>query len=281
MSGATGTAEKSRSLRPPAPQVPLSVRRRHTGDASRLRALLLHGLASGGSVWDPLWRHAPAALDAWVADLPWRGDHVSQWGQQYDGPDWMTACLEAVPGGVDVVVAHSFSANLLLDHLSRAAARGEDPCASSGIKGVVLVSPFYRRSPDDFEWDAVGGMQRDFLAITEEGIRLHPGRPVAPEIRQHMARRVCERAGLYGWMRFFDLYLRTPWLHTELIDVPVLVVTGEGDFAASESRTLAADLPAAELRTLGDCGHYPMFEQAERFAALLGLFVESLYEESV
>jgi pimeloyl-ACP methyl ester carboxylesterase len=270
MSSGTATAAAPAAVRP------LLVRRRHTGAAPRLRALLLHGLASSSSVWDPLWEHAPAELDAWVADLPWRGDHVSDWGRESDGPDWMTACLDAVPGGVDVVVAHSFSANLLLDHLSRTAGRGEDPRTAYGIKGIVLVSPFYRRSPDDFAWDAVAGMQRGFLAITEEGIRLRPGKPIDPDIRHEMARRVCERAGLYGWMRFFDLYLRTPWLRTGLIDVPALVVAGEGDFAAAESETLAADLPAAELLTLGDCGHYPMFEQAERFSALLGRFVERL-----
>lgn len=264
------------AVRPAPPLIPLLVRRRHTGDAPRLRTLMLHGLASGSSVWDPLWPYAPAAVDAWIADLPWRGDHVSRWGREYDGPDWMTACLDAVPGGVDVVVAHSFSANLLLDYLSRAAERGQDPCAAYGIKGIVLVSPFYRRSPDDFAWDAVAGMQRNFLAITEEGIRLRPGRPIDPEIRHEMARRICERAGLYGWMRFFGLYLRTPWLRTERIGVPALVVTGEGDFAAPESEALTADLPAARLGTLRDCGHYPMFEQAERFCALLGRFVDSL-----
>ena len=274
MSSATATA--SDTTRRMDPGVPLLVRQRHTGEAPRLRALLLHGLASGSSVWDPLWHHAPAALDSWVADLPWRGDHVSEWGRQYDSPDWMTACLESVPGGVDVVVAHSFSANLLLDHLSRAAARGVDPRAAYGIKGIVLVSPFYRRSPDDFGWDAVADMQRNFVAITEEGIRLRPGKPIDPEILHDMARRVCERAGLYGWMRFLNLYLHTPWLHTGLIDVPALVVTGAQDFAAAESEPLAADLPAAELHTLGDCGHYPMFEQPERFTALLGRFVESL-----
>ncbi|MBY8879821.1 alpha/beta fold hydrolase [Actinacidiphila acidipaludis] len=274
MSSATFTAAPA--ARREDPVLPLLVRQRHTGDAPRLRALMLHGLASGSSVWDPLWRHAPAELDSWVADLPWRGDHVSEWGRQSDSPDWMAACLEAVPGAVDVVVAHSFSANLLLDHLSRAAARGEDPCAVYGIRGIVLVSPFYRRSPDDFGWDAVAGMQRNFLAITEEGIRLRPGRPIDPEILRDMARRVCERAGLYGWMRFLNLYLHTPWLHTGLIDVPALVVTGTEDFAAAESVALAADLPAAELQTLGGCGHYPMFEQPERFTALLGRFVESL-----
>ncbi|WP_433893434.1 alpha/beta fold hydrolase [Streptomyces sp. CA-111067] len=262
-------------VRPP-PVRPLLVQRRHTGDAPRLRVLLMHGLASGGSVWDPLWPYAPAALDAWVAELPWRGDHVWEWGRQYDGPDWTAACLDAVPGGADVLIAHSFSANLLLEYLSRAAARGEDPVAARGIKGIVLVSPFYRRDPDDFPWDAVGGMQRDFLAITEEGIRLRPGKPIDPEIQHLMARRVCERAGLYGWMRFFEVYLRTPWLRTELIGVPALVVTGQDDFAARESETLAADLPAADLRVLGGCGHYPMFEQPERFSALLGRFLESL-----
>ncbi|MCZ4123127.1 alpha/beta fold hydrolase [Streptomyces sp. H39-S7] len=251
---------------------PLLVRQRPATGEPHLRGLLLHGLASGSSVWDSVWPNAPGGVEAWVADLPWRGDYVSAWGRQYQETDWMASCLDAVPGGVDVVIAHSFSANLLMEFLSRQAARGADPYAEYGIKGIVLVSPFYRRNADDFAWDAIAGMQQDFLKITEEGIRLRPGRPIDPDIQRRMARRVCERAGPYGWMRFFEVYLRTPWLRTDLIPVPVLVVTGQQDFAARESETLAADLPQGALRVIPECGHYPMAEHAERFSAELDRF---------
>ncbi|WP_329468135.1 alpha/beta fold hydrolase [Streptomyces sp. NBC_01431] len=240
------------------------------------RGLLLHGLASSHTVWDQLLDRLPAGVETWTAELPWRADHVLPWSRQQQRTDWIAAALDQVPGGPEVVVAHSYSANLLLDFLSRQAAAGCDPLSRYGIGGIVLVSPFYRREADDFAWDAISGMQRDFLHIMEEGIRTHSGRPIDPEIRLHMARRVCERVGPYGWLRFFEVYLRTPWLRTELIGVPVVVVTGRQDFASAESERLAADLPRAELRVIPECGHYPMAERPELFSALVGGFLNQI-----
>ncbi|WP_447038512.1 alpha/beta fold hydrolase [Streptomyces sp. DSM 118878] len=271
-----GTTAPGRQAAEP---VPLFVRHRPaTGGpgATARRALLLHGLASSPAVWDRLLDRAPYGLETWTAALPWRADHVQPWSRQegYEDrrgrTDWIAAALDEVPGGPDLVVAHSYSANLLLDFLSREAAMGRDPLGRYGIGAVVLVSPFYRRSADDFAWDAIAGMQRDFLDIMEEGLGSHPGRPVDPEIRLHMARRVCERVGPYGWMRFFEAYLRTPWLRTELIDLPVVVVTGRRDVAVAESELLVADLPRAELHVIPECGHYPMAEHPELFSALVG-----------
>jgi pimeloyl-ACP methyl ester carboxylesterase len=269
--------------RPAAEPVPLLVRHRPAAGAAggvpARRALLLHGLASSPTVWDGLLGRVPDGLETWTAELPWRADHVQPWSRQDEDrqgedrqgrTDWIAAALDEVPGGPDLVVAHSFSANLLLDFLSREAAMGRDPLGRYGIGAIVLVSPFYRRSADDFAWDALAGMQRDFLDIMEEGLGTHPGRRVDPEIRLHMARRVCERVGPYGWMRFFEAYLRTPWLRTELIDVPVVVVTGRRDVAAAESELLAADLPRAELHVIPECGHYPMAEHPALFSALVG-----------
>ncbi|ATL86038.1 alpha/beta hydrolase [Streptomyces samsunensis] len=257
-------------------QRPLLLRHRPARDATRLRALFLHGLASSGAVWDGLAPHLPPDLETWTADLPWRADHVQPWSRRPERTDWIVTALERLPDPPDVVVAHSFSANQLLDLLSREAEAGNDPYERYGIRGVVLVSPFYRRSPDDFAWDSVSGMQRDFLHIMEEGLRTHSARRITPEVRRHMAERVCERVGPYGWVRFFEHYLRTPWLRTELITVPGLVVTGQDDFAAAESALLAADLPGAGLHTVPGCGHYPMSEHAESFSALVGAFLGRL-----
>ncbi len=252
---------------------PLLVQYRPADTDAHLRGLFLHGLAGSGSVWDGVWENAPTGLDAWTAELPWRVDHVSQWGQQEPTTDWLEAALDEVPGGPDVVIAHSYSASLLMDFLSREGERGTDPLVRYGIRGIVLVSPFYRRRAHEFEWNSVAGMQSNFLDITEEGIRAQSGREIDPEIRRHMARRVCERVGPYGWLRFFQTYLRTPWLRTDLIGVPCLVVTGQQDFAVSESVALATDLPDADLSVVPGCGHYPMVERPELFSALLDDFI--------
>lgn len=252
---------------------PLYVRYRPADGGPTLRGLLLHGLAGSGTVWDGLWENAPAGLEAWTAELPWRAEFVARWGQQEHDTEGIPAALGQVPGGAQLVIAHSFSANLLLEHLSGQAARGADPIGQYGIRGIVLVSPFYRRLAGDFEWDVAAGLQQKFLHLMEEGIRSRPGRPIDPELRRQMARRVCERVGPHGWLKFFQTYLRTPWLRTDLIKVPCLVVTGSEDFAAEESATLATDLPDAELRVIPGQGHYPMAEDPRLFSALLDEFI--------
>ncbi|WP_411107411.1 alpha/beta fold hydrolase [Streptomyces sp. cmx-4-9] len=258
---------------PGAAPVPLYLRHRPADGDPALRGLLLHGLAGSGTVWDGLAEHGPAGLEAWTAELPWRAEHVSPWGQQEHDTVGVPAALDLVPGGAHLVVAHSFSANLLLEFLGTQVAGGADPVGQYGIRGIVLVSPFYRRRAGDFAWDAAAGLQETFLRLMEEGIRNRPGRPIDPGLRHQMARRVCERVGPHGWLKFFQTYLRTPVLRTDLITVPCLVVTGSEDFAAAESAMLAADLPEAELRVLPGQGHYPMAEDPALFSALLDEFI--------
>ncbi|MFI1227157.1 MULTISPECIES: alpha/beta fold hydrolase [unclassified Streptomyces] len=270
-----GSAESADEASAASP-VPLKLMRRSSGGEATRKALLLHGLASSSTVWNGLWPQLPEGLETWAADLPWRGDHVLPWGRAAERSDWIAACLDQVPGGPDLVIAHSFSANRLLDHLSRETAAGRDPLRQHGIKGIVLVSPFYRRSPDDFTWDSVSQTQRVFLQIMEEGIRTHSERRIPPATLRYMADRMCERVGAYGCQRFFEFYLGTPWLNTEKIDVPCLVVAGAQDFTATESEYLAADLHEAELRLIPDCGHYPMAEHSELFSTLVDEFLEKI-----
>jgi pimeloyl-ACP methyl ester carboxylesterase len=251
---------------------------RHAGAGDRL--LLLHGLGGGARMWRGFLDHRPAGTDVWLADLPWRGGHEPSWAYHGDATVWVQRALAAVPGGAGVVVAHSFSSVLLLDLLAGRIAAGEDPVRGYGIRGLVLVSPFYRRRPESFTWPAFAYYLDNFVRIMEEGLRAVGSGRTGPDVRRLMAARVCERIGPYGWVRFVEAYLRTPWLRTGLLDLPALVVCGRDDFAVApqEPAALAADLPRAELSALPDCGHFPMAEQPARFAAAVGGFLRRLAE---
>ncbi|MFF8712231.1 alpha/beta fold hydrolase [Streptomyces sp. NPDC015184] len=244
----------------------------------RGRMLLLHGLGNSATVWDGFLAHRPQGHEVWSADLPWRGAGVDDWHHVPDASPWLAEALAGVPGGADVVVAHSFSAMQLMSLIDRELDAGGDPFARYGIRGMVLVAPFYRRSPEDFTWEAMTRYLDDFERIMEEGIRVHSGGRLDPDIQLSMARRVCDRVGPYGWMRFVDSYLRTPWLRAERIDVPVVVIGGEHDFAVdpAEGLNLAAELPDAQTHILADCGHFLMAERPEEFSAVVGDFVSTL-----
>ncbi|MFJ9715266.1 alpha/beta fold hydrolase [Streptomyces sp. NPDC101213] len=254
-----------------------SVRRR-TAATGGPRLLLVHGLAENDSVWEPTAALLPPEYEVWTARLPWSAEGVPDWGTDADLVGPLDRALAAVPGGPQVVVAHSMSADVLLDLVDRESRRGGDALARLGIRGLVLVSPFYRRTAGEFDWDTISYYLNDFHLIMEEGLRVHSGDRLPAELRAAMGERVRDRVGPYGWLRFFELYLRTPQLQTGRVTVPCLVLGGEKDFAAppGESVALAAALPDARALVLPGCGHFPMIEEAERFASETVAFVNSL-----
>ncbi len=260
----------------------LVVLRRHGAvDEPRRRVLFLHGMANSSSVWKPVVDAHEAELDCWTAELPWRGGGgPASWSHDEDTLAGIRSALSAVPGGVNVAVAHSFAAGLLLELLSRELAAGGDPFERYGLRGMILVSPFYRRRPEEFSWAALPDQLEDFTRTMEAGIAVQAGDRVSPELRREMARRICDWVGPYGWHRFVQTYMRTPWLRTELISLPTLVITGAGDPAAlpAEGVALAEDLPGARLLPLTGCGHFAMTEQPGLFATAVRQFVGSFAE---
>jgi pimeloyl-ACP methyl ester carboxylesterase len=266
--------------RPPLPDqlggLTCTVRRRRP--ATGPSALLLHGLANSSSVWESLAEDEAAGLDLWTAELPWGGGQPPDWAYRPDATWAVADALDQVSDGAAVVVAHSFSAVLLLELLSEELARGRDPFARYGIEALVLASPFYRRDPDSFEYGVVAELLDNFRSTMDEGIKVMAGPRLDAELRHDMAKRVCERVGPYGYLSFFRSYLRTPWLRTDLITVPVLVIGGEGDLIArtEESLALTEDLPNARCRLIPGAGHFPMVERPADFSAALGEFLGSI-----
>ncbi|WP_308120311.1 alpha/beta fold hydrolase [Streptomyces bambusae] len=255
---------------------PVAVERRTEGRGGP-RVLLLHGLAANDSVWERALPELPADFQLWTARLPWRTETIADWDEQPNLRGWLAKALEAVPGGAEVVVAHSMAANVLLDLLDQKVRGGADGLRQFGIRALVLVSPFYRARAEHFDWDTITYYLNDFHLIMEEGIRAHSGGRVPADIQAAMGERVRDRVGPYGWFRFFDLYLRTPSLDTSRITVPTLVLGGETDFAArpEEAVTLAEALPDAVARVLPGSGHFPMLDAADVFAAAVSEFVHT------
>ncbi|SBU98598.1 Pimeloyl-ACP methyl ester carboxylesterase [Streptomyces sp. Ncost-T6T-1] len=253
----------------------VAVRRdRSARSGDPLRVLALHGLAASGTTWRAFGERVSAHAELWIAELPWGAGGESAWSHRGDPAEWIGAAMRAVPGGADVVIAHSFSAMLAVEHLAGAPRAGQ-PSA------LVLVSPFHRRDPADFHWDTAGHYLGIFQEVFEEALRISPGRVLAPGTRRDMAILVRDRVGPYGWLRFWESYLRSPFVDTSGLGLPVLVVAGENDrFAAPrDAALLAAALPQARLELLPDCGHFPMTEQPERFADTVRLLLDDCRAE--
>lgn len=239
--------------------------------------LLLHGLGSGESCWDPFVAHRPPGLDLWSAGLPWRAGGPYAVTER-DEKDWVGEAVDRVPGRPDVVVAHSYATILLLALLSDTVAAGVDPRVRFGIRGVVLVSPFFRQDPTEFTWAQLPKTLDAMRTNAEEYIRLSARDRLDPAVRADMAELSCARLGPYWAIRYLDAYLRTPFLAAERIDLPVHIVTGAGDTVAppAEGEALARALGNASIERIEDCGHSPMTERPERFALAVQQFLTTL-----
>lgn len=226
-----------------------------------VRLLLLHGLAGSTSVWRPYDELALDGIEIWEGVLPWGAEGDPGWSVHDDPANHVERALDAVPGGVDAIVVHSFTAGPALEVLARRA-------VGRGPRAAVVVAPFHRRSPGDFTWDDALYYLGGFHRILEEGLRIGAGDRISPELRAAMAMRVRDRIGPYGWQQFFGAYLRSPDLDVASLRLPVLVVAGTKDFAAppDDARALAGVLPDGRFELFGDCGHFAMAEQPRRFA---------------
>lgn len=242
-------------MRAPAPRL-----RRPAAHDDPLRVLLLHGLGGRPSVWDPFAARADGRLELWDVELPWRAMAGSEgWGAL---PQPAECLVDLLQEPYDAVVAHSYAANLLAE----AGAAGR-----VAPRPTVLISPFYRSSPRDFDWSVISYYLNDFHRVFEEALEVGETGRFAKAHRDWMALRLRDQIGPYGWMRFFESYLRTPFLDLAAIRFPLLVLSGEKDIAAraEDGRALAAAVPGARFELLDGCRHFPMVESPDLVTRLV------------
>lgn len=255
----------ARPLRP-APRLRRPAAQGHEAPVS---VLLLHGMGAGVSCWNDLSVLLPDHLELWDVALPWSLTGDPSWSRDPEVTQWVSApaadLRRALGRGPDVVVAHSFAANVTLEILA-----GTDQLESSLI---VLISPFHRGTAADLDWPAIvpsmAGCYAEFFRAVRRRRRGDDG------IDTVMAQRLCSLLGEYAPLRFYESYQRTPGLALESLAVPVLLVGGSADIGASVDgiRLLGARIPKAETAIIDGCGHFPMNEKAPELARLIEDFI--------
>lgn len=238
------------------------------GGNAPVSVLLLHGMGGGVSSWNDLSALLPAHLELWDVDLPWSLTGEPAWADDPDATQWVTAPIRdlsrALGHSPDVIVAHSFAANLILEVLAGTELLGSTP--------TVLLSPFHRGTRADLDWPAVVPSMEDCYA---RFFRLARRRRNGGDIDAAMARRLCSLMGEYAPLRFYEVYQRTPELALESLTAPVLLVGGSDDLGASVDsiRLLGRRIPKASIAIIDGCGHFPMNEDAPELARLIEKFI--------
>jgi pimeloyl-ACP methyl ester carboxylesterase len=230
-------------------------------------AAFVHGLEEGWEIWEPVALRLARALRSFCLDLPWSGRCRYDWAHETGVRRWIARGLGLVPRPVDVVVAHSFGVNALLEHFD---ARG-----LGSVKAAVLVSPFYR-GRHEFSWPAFHHYMDNFERFLAAGLQVRrSGGRQAAEPDPIVARKVLDRIGPLGCLQFLNIFSRTPRLRLRALSIPVLIVGGEEDFYSlpEDCETLRRALPRAESRLLRRCGHFAMIEQPEALSSLIEQFL--------
>ena len=85
-----------------------------------------------------------------------------------------------------------------------------------------------------------------------------------------------EALAVFGWKPYMHNPRLKRWLHR--IDIPTHLIWGEQDGIVSTAYGEAwkAEIAGASMETIPDAGHYPHWEQTERFATCVGGFTKRL-----
>ncbi|HEX5116355.1 MAG TPA: alpha/beta hydrolase [Pseudonocardiaceae bacterium] len=243
-----------------------------------MSVLLLHGMGGGLSGWDALAARLAPHLELWDVRLPWAFTGNPDWARDPDVTQWVRASVDSVRGqagaGPDVIVAHSFAANVALELLA-----GSDlPTATPSL----LVSPFYRDVAADLDWSSVMSSMDGCYELIEKEIQQKHGPAGNDLLRSAVAQQMPKLTGLYPRLRFQQVYFRTSQLDLESLNVPVFLVGGSDDVGARADgvRLLAGRIPLARLEILDGCGHFPMIERPAELARLIEAFIDQAVQSS-
>ncbi|MEJ2853331.1 MULTISPECIES: alpha/beta fold hydrolase [unclassified Saccharothrix] len=237
-----------------------------------------HGAEGGLREWTPLAARLRGRYRVLAADLPWRASGGHAWRAGARPADVVADALDALPERPHAVVAHSFGANAVLEHLADGGARD--------VEGVVLLAPFFNdpaRTVDD-------RLREDFVAVFRHAVvdgllvaLAGRGRLLDGPLLDAMADATLKRVGDAGIDVLYRQFVATTGLDLGGVEVPALVLVGEGDPALSAERAdvLAAAMPSARVERRPYFTHCCHVRQADDVAERLVGFLRSVEQRKV
>lgn len=243
-----------------------------TGAPDRPIVLLLHGMEDRWASWEPLIPYLAPHFRCVSADLPWRTGGDYAW--RHRSPAWWIAdAMAALPERPAAVVAHSFSANAMLQGLDRG------PVPGLATDAMVLVSPFYRPPYVALDWNTFEHSLADFRTTMTAGLRIRLGaraERLEPDIFERMAHTMLEGISILGYLELFDQFAACCDL--DLSDFPgrVLVLAGTHDpgIAGDRSQWLHRAVPQAVMDLRPDFSHFCHLDRPDLIAPRVADFLQ-------
>ncbi len=246
-------------------------RHRAGTDPSIPSLVMLHGLFGKLTNFEPVIPHILPQIDIWVPELPlYANDHdtdtiagLSSWLETWLNGNNITSA---------VLLGNSLGGHIALD----CAIRGNSP-----VNGLVLVG-----SSGLFDTNFGDSIPRRFdrayihLKASEAFQTYRVDEDMVDEIYGVITNRT-----LLGKLVRLARSARYATTEPSLpkIDVPTCIIWGENDRITPPpvARKFHSLIPGSELKWIADCGHVPMMDQPEAFAAVLNDFMLGFKEPSI
>ncbi|HET6743193.1 MAG TPA: alpha/beta fold hydrolase [Kribbella sp.] len=223
--------------------------------------LVLHGLEDIHTSWHPVAGALGPGWSCVSAELPWYAGNDYGWRWEASPGDWVARALARLDRSPDLVVAHSFAANAVLELM--ASDRGTQ------IRASLLLSPFFYGRTQRATWHTWESARAAFERQLRDGIAVRSRAGIRADDLELVVSRTLDRVGADGFVAVFDEYLRSGRLDLSVVLAPVAVVVGAQERArAAECAALAAALPNSCLVIEPDRDHYLHLADPGRIAAL-------------
>jgi pimeloyl-ACP methyl ester carboxylesterase/acyl-CoA thioesterase FadM len=238
-----------------------------TGDPGRPVVLLLHGLEDGWSSWEDLARWLVPHYRCVAVDLPWRTAGDYRWRRR-PAEQWIADVVDRVRASA--IVAHSFSANALLQGLAR---------AELAADMMVLISPFYRPPSVPVDWRTFEHSLADFRTTMTAGLRIRLGARAAriePDVFARMASAMLDGIGVLGFLAVFEQFATASNLDLSACPGRALIVAGSRDpgIAGERAEWLHRAIPHAVMAVDPDYSHFCHLDQPDLIGPLVADFLQ-------
>lgn len=228
--------------------------------------LFLHG-PDGVAVWLPFMAELSERYDVIVPDHPGFG--------RSERPDWLDELSDLAYFYLDLIEALGLNEVHLVGHslggwiAAELAVRSTQPLKSLTLLAAAGIHVNGVPKGDLFLWQPEERIRNLFVDQRLAEQRL--AQTMSDEEIDIVLKNELTTADLAWHPRFHNPQLRK-WLHR--IDVPTLIVWGEGDklFPPRYGEEYRALIPGSRLEVLPACGHLPQVEKADAFVQVFNKF---------